>query len=127
VAEPVWILDVVVRAIHQRQIAEHGGLSGLRDEGLLASALAKPRNLYNYANPKPSIAEIAATYAYGLARNHAFLDGNKRTAYVTCLLFLKLNNCTLTAPDTEKYITFMKLADGSLDEAELAAWIAAHI
>ncbi len=125
--EPIWILDAIVRAIHQRQIAEHGGINGVRDEGLLASALIKPRNLYNYTTPKPTIAQMAAAYAYGLARNHAFLDGNKRTAYVTCRLFLKLNGLTLAATEAEKYLTFMKLANGSLDEAELAEWITAHI
>ena len=102
-------------------------MNGVREEGLLASALIKPRNLYNYTTPKPTIAQMAAAYAYGLARNHPFLDGNKRTAYVTCRLFLKLNGFTLAATEPEKYLTFMKLANGSMDEAELAEWIAAHI
>lgn len=121
--EPIWIRPDVVRAIHQRQIAEHGGTSGLRDEGLLLSALAKPLNLFNYTKPKPTIPEVAAAYASGISGNHPFVDGNKRTAFVVCLLFLKLNGYALDAPETAKYQTFIKLAAGAIDENELAFWI----
>jgi death-on-curing protein len=125
--EPKWVLDEAVRAVHRRQIAEHGGLDGVRDEGLLQSALARPKNLYHYNNPKPSIAELAAAYAYGIARNHAFSDGNKRTALVVCDLFLGLNGLELIATETDNYQTFMQLASGALTEDELARWISSHI
>ena len=125
--EPIWILDEAVTAIHRRQIAEHGGIDGIRDAALLESALSKPLNLYHYASPKPSLAQLAASYAYGIARNHAFLDGNKRTAFVICRLFLKLNGKNLSASSADKYQTFIKLAAGELTEEELAAWIESHI
>lgn len=125
-AGPKWIFDEVVLAVHQRQIAEHGGIEGVRDEGLLESALAKPRNLYHLSDPKPSIAEIAAAYGYGIANNHAFIDGNKRTALVICRLFLTLNGVELKAGVADKYHTFMKLAAGELTEEELARWITFH-
>jgi death-on-curing protein len=124
--EPKWILRDVALAVHRRQIAEHGGLDGVRDEGLFESALAKPQNLYHYNDPRPTLAEIAAAYAYGIARNHAFLDGNKRTALVICRLFLALNGVEFKASSSEKYQTFMKLASGDLTEEALAKWIADH-
>ncbi len=125
--EPVWILDNVVLAIHRRQIAEHGGIDGIRDMGLLESALAKPRNIYHYGANKADMAGIAAAYAYGIIRNHAFLDGNKRTALVVCRLFLKLNGYELNASESDKYRIFMKLAAGEITEAELARWIGDNI
>ena len=125
-AEPKWILGEVVLAVHQRQIAEHGGIDGVRDKGLLESALAKPRNLYHLGDPKPSIAEIAAAYAYGIVRNHAFVDGNKRTALVICRLFLALKGVELKASAADKYQIFMKLAAGELSQEELAHWITSH-
>ncbi|MYF47319.1 MAG: type II toxin-antitoxin system death-on-curing family toxin [Rhodobacteraceae bacterium] len=123
-AEPKWILDEVVVAIHRRQIAEHGGMDGVRDKRLLESTLIRPRNLYHLSDPKPYLAEIAAAYAYGIARNQAFVDGNKRTALVIYLLFLKLNGIELKADASDKYKPLMKLASGELMEAELASWIA---
>jgi death-on-curing protein len=126
-AEPKWVLDGMVRAVHRRQIAEHGGLDGVRDEGLLQSALLRPQNLYHYNDPKPAMAELAAAYAYGIARNHAFIDGNKRTALVVCRLFLRYNGMELSATGADKYLTFMKLASGELTEDELAHWISSHI
>jgi len=87
--EPTWILDEVVEAIHLRQIAEHGGSEGVRDTGLLSSALARPKNLFAYSNPKPDLAALAASYAFGIVKNHPFVDGNKRTAYVVCGTFLE--------------------------------------
>lgn len=125
-AEPKWILGEVVLAIHQRQIAEHGGMDGVRDKGLLESALAKLRNLYHLGDPKPSIAEIAAAYAYGIVRNHAFVDGNKRTALVICRLFLALNGVELKVSAADKYQIFMKLAAGELSQEELVRWMTRH-
>ena len=124
--EPVWVLDEIVPALHGRQLAEHGGSAGVRDAGLLASALARPRQLFAYGGVEATLPRLAAAYAYGIARNHAFVDGNKRTAFVVSLLFLKLNGLNLEAAQEEKYEVFMALAAGELDETALAAWIAKH-
>ena len=126
-SEPIWIKDDVVLAIHRRQLAEHGGGDGVRDSSLLDSALNKPKNLYHYSNPEPDLAALAASYAYGIARNHPFIDGNKRTAFVVCRLFLKLNGTNLTASQEEKYNSFLTLAAGNLSEQELANWITSHL
>ena len=103
--EPIWINLRVVKAFHDRQINEHGGLAGLRDEGLLLSALLRPENAYHYSNPKPEVAELAAAYGFGLAKNHPFNDANKRTALITMRLFLKLNGYDLMASPEDKYKT----------------------
>ncbi len=121
--EPIWLLDVVVTAIHSRQLAEHGGLEGVRDPGMLSSALTRPKNAFAYSQPKPYLSALAAAYAFGIAKNHPFLDCNKRTAYVLCRTFLKLNGHDIDATDTEKYQTFLSVADGTIDESELAEWI----
>jgi death on curing protein len=118
-----WILPATALAIHDAQIAEHGGLPGLRDMGLLESALARPQNLLAHATATPDAFDLAAAYAYGLARNHAFLDGNKRTAYVVSRLFLLLHGCDLTAADTERVLVFERLGKGEVEERELAAWM----
>lgn len=120
--EPVWILDDAVEAIHKRQLAEHGGSAGVRDPGLLASALARPKNTFAYEGDV-SLARLAAEYAFGIARNHAFVDGNKRTAFVVCLLFLRLNGKDIDATQEEKYETFMQLASGELSVTQLETWI----
>ena len=122
-AEPVWIRDDIVQAIHRRQLAEHGGAEGIRDAGLLESALAKPRNLLAYSEPEADIAGLAASYAFGIIGNHPFVDGNKRTAFVVCRVFLKLNGYDIDASPEDKYIAFLKLADGRVSEHELAEWI----
>lgn len=122
-AEIVWLLEEAVHAIHERQISEHGGSSGLRDEGLLQSALARPQHLAAYGDPPPDLAALAASYAFGIARNHPFIDGNKRTALVVARTFLLVNGTNLEASQEEKYLTFLRLAEGSLPEEELAAWI----
>ena len=126
-AQIVWLLEETVIAIHQRQISEHGGSEGLRDEGLLASALARPQNVLAYAQPPPDLAVLAAAYAYGIARNHPFVDGNKRTALVATRTFLLLNGVNLEANQDEKYLTFLQLAQGSLTEGQLADWIRKRI
>jgi death on curing protein len=125
--EPTWIRDDVVLAIHRRQLAEHGGGEGLRDPGLLASAWARPKNLLAYSDSPPDLALLAASYAWGVARNHPFVDGNKRTAYVVCRTFLKLNGQDLDASQEDKYRTFLRLAEGRLSEEELAGWIREHL
>lgn len=116
-----WITDATVLAIHDEQIAEHGGLAGLRDQSLLISALARPRNLAAYSSP--DIADLAAAYASGIARNHAFLDGNKRTAWVVAEAFLLKNGYELAANDQDGVVTMLAVADGSMPEAQLASWI----
>jgi len=122
-AEIVWLLEEAVRAIHSRQISEHGGRPGIRDEGLLLSALARPQNLAAYGDPPPDLAALAASYAYGIARNHPFIDGNKRVALVAARTFLLINGGDLVASQEQKYVTFLRLAEGGLSEDELAGWI----
>lgn len=99
----IWIADGVALAIHHRQIAEHGGLEGIRDEGLLESALSRPQNLLAYSKSPPDMASLAAAYAYGIVKNHPFVDGNKRTAYVVTRTFLRLNGYDLQTSSQEKY------------------------
>jgi death on curing protein len=103
------------------QLAEHGGSDGIRDETLLDSALAKPRNVFAYAD-SISLSRLAASFAFGIAHNHAFVDGNKRTALVVSEGFLRVNGLKVIAPPEEKYFTFLHLADGSLTEEELTTW-----
>jgi death on curing protein len=119
----IWIGKALALAIHERQLAEHGGSGGIRDEGLLESALARPQQLHAYGDPPPDLADLAAALAYGLARNHPFLDGNKRTAAVACEAFLELNGATLEAGDTELYPPYIALAEGKLGERDFAAWL----
>jgi death-on-curing protein len=113
-------------AIHRRQIAEHGGSDGVRDIGLLESALARPQNLHAYA-PETDLAALAAAYAFGIVKNHPFIDGNKRTGYVVMEWFLIRNGSTLTAPPEDKYLTFINLAAGELSEEELTGWIRVRV
>lgn len=117
----VWIDPRAILAIHDEQLAEHGGGSGLRDQGLLESALARPINLAAYENP--DAAALAASYAVGLAKNHPFVDGNKRTAFVALELFLALNGYELMAGDVDCVVTMLAVAAGDIDETELAEWI----
>ena len=123
----VWIDKRLALAIHDRQLAEHGGGSGVRDEGLLDSALARPQQLFAYGDPPPDLAALAASLAHGLARNHPFVDGNKRTAHVCYRTFLALNDVSFTATDEEKYVMMLALAEGSLGEAEFAEWLRERI
>ncbi|MBU1366163.1 MAG: type II toxin-antitoxin system death-on-curing family toxin [Gammaproteobacteria bacterium] len=119
-----WIEESVVWAVHEAQLAEHGGLAGVRDAGLLASALARPLNLASYGDA--DAAALAAAYAFGIARNHPFIDGNKRTAFVCAELFLALNGVALLAEDASCVSTMLALAGGELPETELAAWLRTH-
>jgi len=123
--EPIWIDKPEVLIVHSMQLAEHGGSDGIRDETLLDSALAKPRNVFAYAD-SISLPRLAASYAFGLARNHAFIDGNKRTALVVSEGFLRVNGMKVVSTPEEKYFTFLHLADGSLTEDDLTAWFTKH-
>ena len=117
----IWIDPNAIRAIHDEQLAEHGGGAGIRETGLLESALARPINLAAYE--KPDAAALAASYAVALAKNHPFVDGNKRTAFVALELFLALNGFELTANDVDCVLTMLAVASGEMDEAMLADWI----
>ncbi len=123
--QPLWISKRAVLAMHSEQLAEHGGSDGIRDETLLDSALAKPHNVFAYAD-EPDIFRLAASYAFGIARNHAFIDGNKRTALVVSLTFLLRNGWEISVSKEDLYFTFLHLADGSLSEEELTAWFTKH-
>ena len=123
----VWISRALALAIHDRQLAEHGGGSGVRDETLLESALARPQQRYAHGDPPPDLADLAASLACGLARNHPFVDGNKRTAAVACEVLLMLNDTMLEADDIELYLHYIGLAEGSLDEAAFAVWLRPRI
>src|SRR5688572_4030916 len=119
----VWLEKAFVLAIHDRQVAEHGGGAGVRDEGLLESALARPQKLHAYGDPAPDLADLAAALAYGLASNHPFVDGNKRTAAVCCETFVELNGATLEADDPDLFPQYLALAEGKLAERDFAAWL----
>ena len=120
----VWIEASTLLAVHEEQLREHGGGTGVRDVGLFESALNRPVNLAAYGSP--DAADLAAAYGFGLARNHPYVDGNKRTAFVAVELFLMLNGWDLQADDGECVLTMLALAAGELSEAELAAWIRGH-
>ena len=119
--EPVWVEPRVVLALHDCLIAEHGGHAGMRDEGLLNSALARPRQLFAYSDP--DLALLAAAYVAGIIRNHPFIDGNKRIGFMTGYVFLARNGLQLTAPEAEATQIVLPLAAGELSEEAFAAWI----
>lgn len=120
-----WLSKEVILAVHERQLAEHGGGAGVRDEGLLDSALARPHNLHAYE--KADAAALAAAYAFGIVRNHPFVDGNKRTAFVACELFLAANGYALTSPDEECLAMMLGLTASEFGEAEFAAWLRGNV
>ncbi|MEO7386756.1 MAG: type II toxin-antitoxin system death-on-curing family toxin [Gammaproteobacteria bacterium] len=117
----IWLDATVLLAVHEEQLAEHGGASGIRDQSLFDSALARARNLVAYGNP--DVADLAAAYGFGIARNHPFIDGNKRTAFVAVELFLVLNGYELVADDGDCGLTILALAAGELDEVTFAQWL----
>ncbi len=119
-----WVDKQLLLILHDESLAEHGGATGLRDEGLLDSALARPLNLL--ANGELDTADLAASYGLGLAKNHAFVDGNKRAAFLLVGLFLALNGHRLNAAQDDATLTVMSLAAGEIDEAEFARWIRAN-
>lgn len=120
----IWLDAQVFRAVHDEQLAEHGGAAGVRDIGLFESALARPRQLASYGNP--DLADVAAAYGYGLTKNHPFIDGNKRTAFVATELLIDCNGSSLVAGDADCVLTMLAVADGSLSEAQFADWIRQH-
>jgi death-on-curing protein len=123
-----WVDKRMLMLLHDESLAEHGGASGLRDEGLLDSALARPLNRALYGGePPPDVAELAAAYGHGLAKNHPFVDGNKRAAFLSVGLFLALNGWRLTASQADATLAVFELAGGGLDEAAFAVWLRQHI
>ena len=120
---PAWIEKHVALVYHDELLAEHGGAPGMRDEGLLESALARPKNIAAYGKGKPTLFRFAAAYAAGLLRNHPFIDGNKRTALVVAIAFLELNGVSVTADQEETYRTTYDLAAGRITEKDLEAWL----
>jgi death-on-curing protein len=125
VTEPIGLTADIVKAIHAQQITRHGGADGVRDEGLLESACAGPRQ--KHAHGDPSLSEMAAAYAFGIARTHPFIDGNKRTALMAAYVFLRLNGLILDASEVEAVVTFRNLAAGELDESQLATWLEVNV
>lgn len=120
----VWLNRSVVIAIHEMQLAEHGGGAGVRDAGVLDSALAKPLHLQSYG--QPDAAALAASYGYGISRNHPFIDGNKRTGFVAAELFLRLNGYQLIADDASCVLTMLDIAAGEISEETFATWLRTH-
>jgi death-on-curing protein len=120
----VWIDGAVLLSVHDEQLAEHGGAAGTRDIGLFESAIARPQHLAHYGTP--DAADLAAAYGHGIARNHPFVDGNKRTAFVATELFLALNGIELTASDADCVATMLAVAAGQMDEITFARWLREH-
>lgn len=120
--EPVWLESRVVLTMHEEQIREHGGSHGVRDSGLMESALARPQQLFHYGDAA-DVFSLAAAYGFGIAKNHPFVDGNKRTAFQAMYVFLGLNDFEITASEEDTVITILRLAEGNLSEKQLAAWL----
>ncbi len=120
----VWLEPSVLRAVHEEQLAEHGGAAGVRDLTLFESALGRAQNLESYGSP--DAAALSAAYGFGIARNHPFIDGNKRTAFVAVELFLALNGFELRADDADCVMTMLAVASGTMGEADFAEWIRTH-
>ncbi len=120
--EPLWMDAVDALVAHDLELATHGGSAGIRDSGLLESALARPKNLWAYAASTPSLAQLAASYASGISSNHPFVDGNKRTALLVSFAFLDVNGMEMTASQEDAYLTILGLAAGEISEEQLALW-----
>ncbi len=121
---PVWVLRETVLTLHEQSLAEFGGAAGIRDEGLLDSALGKPKNLL--AHGKPALFDLAASYGFGLVKNHPFIDGNKRAGFIVAVLFLELNGYCFQATEADAAVRTLALAAGEMSEAEFAAWLKAN-
>lgn len=119
-----WLSEELALAIHEEQLREHGGGTGVRSDGLLASALARPQQLANYGNPDGY--DLAAAYAFGVARNHPFIDGNKRTAWVLTRVFLLMHQIRFKCSEADAVITMLKLAAGDITESDFAQWLRSH-
>lgn len=126
VREPRWLSRAIVEAIHEAQIREHGGSERIRNEGLVESALARSRDMWGYGN-KVDLAGLAAAYAFGLVKNHGFVDGNKRAGFMAAYVFLGLNGADVEAPEPEVVIVVRDLTASRISEAEFAAWIRQHL
>jgi death on curing protein len=124
--EPTWLTRRILDVLHDAQVREHGGTAGVRDEGLLESALARSRRKWAYAE-KPDMATLAAAYAFGLVKNHGYVDGNKRIAFIGAYVFLGLNGYDLTAGETDVASTIERVAAGRVTEAALADWLRGHL
>ncbi len=122
--EPVWVLREVVFLLHEQSLAQFGGAAGVRDEGLLDSALGKPLNLFAYG--KPTIFDLAASYGFGIVKNHPFIDGNKRTGFVVAVTFLELNGQRFVAGEVDATVRVLALAAGEMSEAAFSAWLEAN-
>ncbi len=122
--EPTWVLREVVVLLHEQSLAQFGGSDGVRDEGLLDSALGKPQNLFAYG--KPGLFDLAASYAFGLVKNHPFIDGTKRASFVVAVLFLELNGCTFQATEVDAALRTLALAAGEMSETDYADWLKAN-
>jgi death-on-curing protein len=118
---PVWVLRETVLTLQEQSLAEFGGAAGIRDEGLLDSALGKPENLF--AHSKPTIFDLAASYGFGLVKNHPFIDGNKRTGFITAVTFLELNGYHFQATEADAAVRTLALAAGEMSETKYAAWL----
>jgi death-on-curing protein len=122
--EPVWVLPKVVLLAHEQSLAQFGGASGIRDEGLLQSALGKPQNLFAYGKPSPF--DLAASYCFGIVKNHPFMDGNKRAGFVVALTFLQINGWRLEATEADATVCTLALAAGEMSESAYAEWLQAN-
>ena len=123
---PIWIEFPEALVMHDHALTEHGGGQGLRDQAMLESALARPKNLQAYSRKRVSLAQLAAAYAFGIARNHPFVDGNKRTALIVSFTFMELNGFEIQAAPENTYLTFLELAGGKVDDQDLADWLHRH-
>jgi len=122
--EPKWVLPETVQLLHEQLLADHGGSAGVRDAGLLDSALSRPRNLFFYGSP--TLFELATSYAFGIVKNHPFIDGNKRTGFTVAVLFLELNGCRFQASEADAVVQTLALAAGAMNEEEFAVWLDAN-
>jgi death-on-curing protein len=125
--EPEFLLRDVVEYLHDQAVRTYGGHFGIRDDEMLESALARPREKWAYGDPPPDMADLAAAYAFGIGRNHAFIDGNKRAGWAACVLFLKANGISMSPSGAETVVNMARLAEGLLSEAAFAAWLRARI
>ncbi|MEH2398471.1 type II toxin-antitoxin system death-on-curing family toxin [Nostoc sp.] len=118
-----WLSEAVIKAMHEEQLAEHGGLLGIRDRNLLLASLDRPKNLFAYGEPTPTVFELAAAYAFGFVKNHAFIDGNKRVAFVSMAIFLILNGYSLEVPEKEVVLMIKRLSADQETQESIADWI----